>query len=117
MEPIRDDDRKVLNVHRDAFTPFIDSKGQHDGDILRAGPGGADGYGFYVYRMPPGHTTTPHVHELGEEFLVLEGELRDHDGHVYKTGDLVWLGPGTKHCSTSENGCLVAVYLPEPVKE
>ena len=112
MKAIRTGDRKVLNIHRDAYAPFVASDGRHDGDILKAGPGGPDGYGFYVYRMPPGHTTTAHVHEHGEEFLVLEGELRDHDGHVYRTGDLVWLAPGTKHCSTSAEGCLVAVYYP-----
>ncbi|MEM7427668.1 MAG: cupin domain-containing protein [Pseudomonadota bacterium] len=113
MAPIANDERRVCNIHDGGFEPFVDSSGRHDGDILRASPGRPDGYGFYVYRMPPGHTTTSHVHESGEEFLVLEGELIDHDGYRYGPGDLVWLAPGTRHNSHSPKGCLVAVYFPE----
>ena len=62
--------------------------------------------------MDPGHTTTQHVHTQGEEFLILEGDLVDHDGYKYGPGDLVWLREGTEHYSYSPNGCLIAVYLP-----
>jgi quercetin dioxygenase-like cupin family protein len=54
--------------------------------------------------------SAPHRHGGAEEFYVIEGELRDHDGTLYKAGDVVWLAPGTVHNSFSENGCTVAVF-------
>lgn len=112
LDPIKDSDRRVRNIHRDGFVPFIDGNGRHDGDVLQANPDNHTGSGFHVYRMDPGHTTTQHVHTKGEEFLILEGDLVDHDGYKYGPGDLVWLREGTEHYSYSPNGCLIAVYLP-----
>jgi anti-sigma factor ChrR (cupin superfamily) len=63
--------------------------------------------------MAPGQTTIAHEHVGDEEFLVLDGDLIDHDGFRYGPGDLVWLRSGTKHSSYSEGGCLLAVYLPD----
>jgi len=37
--------------------------------------------------------------------------LRDNDGTVYRTGDLVLLKDGTQHYSVSDEGCLLAVYI------
>jgi len=113
MDPIPSDDRKVLNIGNDNFAPFIDEDGRHDGDVLQANPDNKPGYGFHVYRMAPGHTTTAHTHVGAEEFLILEGDLEDHDGYKYRPGDLVWLRSGTKHHSYSKNGCVIAVYLPD----
>ena len=64
--------------------------------------------------MAPGHTTTAHKHAGDEEFLVLEGELVDHDGHRYGPGDLVWLEAGTTHHSYSPEGALLVVYYRGP---
>ncbi|MEQ9675032.1 MAG: cupin domain-containing protein, partial [Roseovarius indicus] len=66
--------------------------------------------GFYIYRMEPGSRSTPHRHGGAEEFLIVEGELIDNDGTVYKTGDVVWLDGGTEHTSHTETGCIIAVY-------
>ena len=41
---------------------------------------------------------------------MIEGELIDNDGTVYRAGDVVWLAPGTEHTSRTETGCLIAVY-------
>ena len=111
MDPISSNDRIVANVKKDEFVPFIDSNGNHDGDVLKVNPNNKPGYGFHVYRMPPGHTTTAHEHIGDEEFLILEGEIVDHDGFKYGPGDIVWLRSGTKHHSYSEKGALIAVYL------
>ena len=43
-------------------------------------------------------------------FLMIEGEIIDNDGTVYRKGDVVWLAPGTEHTSHSPNGALIAVY-------
>ena len=48
-----------------------------------------------------------------EEFVLLDGDLTDHDGYEYKPGDIVWLRSGTKHNSSTKSGCLLAVYLPD----
>jgi hypothetical protein len=52
-----------------------------------------------------------------EEFLMLDGELVDDDGLVFRAGDFVSYEPGTRHNSRSERGCLIAVFeweRPEP---
>lgn len=68
------------------------------------------GQGCYVMRMQPGATTIEHDHPGYEEFLVLEGELIDSDGTVFKTGDFVSFTPGTRHWSRTETGCVLAVF-------
>ena len=60
--------------------------------------------------MEPGAESVPHQHGGAEEFLMIEGELIDNDGTVYRAGDVVWLAPGTEHNSRTETGCLIAVY-------
>lgn len=111
MKPIAPEDRRVANVHEAPFTPFLTEEGASDGGVLQVN-GGRTGYGFHVYRMAPGQTTVAHEHVGDEEFLLIEGDLTDHDGHEYKPGDLVWLRSGTIHNSHSRAGCLLAVYLP-----
>ncbi len=111
MKSIDPQDRKVANIATGEFVPFLSDTGEMDGEVLQVN-GGKPGYGFHVYRMAPGQTTIAHKHLGDEEFLLIEGDLKDHDGYVYKPGDLVCLKSGTEHYSISENGCLLAVYLP-----
>ena len=110
MKPIEKEKRRVVNIADGTFLPFIDEDGSEDGEVLQVNPNKERGYGFHVYRMPPGHTTTPHVHDGDEEFYILEGEVVDHDGFRYKAGDLVWLEAKTKHNSYSPDGALLVVY-------
>jgi quercetin dioxygenase-like cupin family protein len=70
----------------------------------------ATGEGTYVMRMQPGAVTIEHEHAGMEEFLVLEGDLVDDDGTVFGPGDFVTYGPGTRHSSRTETGCLLAVF-------
>jgi anti-sigma factor ChrR (cupin superfamily) len=63
--------------------------------------------------MEPGYTTIPHQHNGNEEFFIVSGDLTDNDGTVYRAGDLVWLKDGTQHCSYSEHGCVIVVYIPD----
>ncbi len=110
MKPISPNRRRVVNLADGEFLPFLDEDGQHDGDVLQVNPNKPTGYGFHVYRMAAGHSTTAHIHAGDEEFLVLEGEIVDHDGYRYREGDLVWLEAGTEHNSYSPEGALIAVY-------
>ena len=68
------------------------------------------GVGSYVMRMQPGARTIAHNHPGYEEFLVLEGELIDSDGTVFRAGDFVSFAPGTHHSSRTETGCVLAVF-------
>lgn len=110
MEAIEDGLRLVANIKSGDFVPFLSETGEMDGEVLQVN-GGKTGFGFHIYRMLPGQRTIPHRHVGDEEFFVLEGDIRDHDGYVYKPGDLVCLKSGTKHYSVSEQGCTLVVYL------
>jgi anti-sigma factor ChrR (cupin superfamily) len=68
------------------------------------------GVGSYLMRMQPGAETIAHDHPGYEEFMVLEGELIDSDGAVFRAGDFVSFAPGTRHSSRTETGCVLAVF-------
>ena len=68
-------------------------------------------YECFLIRFEPGGQSQPHEHTGTEEFLVLEGELEDCDGTVYRPGDFASFGPGSRHHSVSRDGCLLMVVL------
>ena len=109
MKPIKTEDRRVANIHTAAFKPYV-TDGEPDGEVLQLNTDRPLGTGFHVYRMAPGTTTQAHSHVGHEEFLMLSGDLTDHDGTRYEPGDLVWLRSGTSHNSHTENGCVIAVF-------
>jgi len=74
------------------------------------------GEGFYIVKFPPGASSALHEHMGAEHFTLLEGELVDCDGTVYRTGDCVALEPGTKHDSHSPKGCITVVYIAGPLR-
>lgn len=112
MQTIGPHERKVANIHDDsAYTRYESRDGFEAGtSYIKLNPETERDVGFYIYRMEPGARSTPHRHGGAEEFLIVEGELIDNDGTVYKAGDVVWLAPGTEHTSHTETGCLIAVY-------
>ena len=69
------------------------------------------GQGTYVLKMEPGSKSLPHEHTGFEEFLMLDGELTDPDGKIFKKGDFISFEPGSKHSSHTINGCLVLVFM------
>ena len=114
MRVITQADRKVANIHSAAFTPFVYPDGVALGDAILQLNAAPLGTGFHVYRMPPGMTTRGHRHNGDEQFLILEGELHESDGHVLKAGDLVFYRDGSEHNSYTPNGCLIAVHIAGP---
>jgi anti-sigma factor ChrR (cupin superfamily) len=72
-----------------------------------------EGAGFTLYRMAPGSSSQPHEHTCHEQFFVIEGEVTDNDGHVYKAGDFVLLKTGTQHFSTTKTGATLVVFVRE----
>jgi len=111
MKPITPSERRVANLHTAEFTPW-DAEGisERGTAILQLNPAQPKGVGFYIYKMEPGARSAPHRHGGAEEFLIIEGEIIDNDGTVYRSGDVVWLAPGTEHTSYAPNGALIAVY-------
>ncbi len=71
----------------------------------------ATGSGSYLLRIAPGYQSLPHEHVDYEDFFVIEGELIDDDGTVFRAGDFVSFRPKTIHSSHSPNGCTIAVFL------
>jgi anti-sigma factor ChrR (cupin superfamily) len=69
------------------------------------------GQGTYVLKMEPGAKSLPHLHTGFEEFLMLDGELTDPDGKVFKKGNFISFEPGSKHSSSTKTGCLVLVFM------
>ncbi len=61
-------------------------------------------------RYAPGSRFDRHVHDLGEEFLVLEGVFSDEQGD-YPAGTYVRNPPGSHHAPRSETGCVLFVKL------
>jgi len=111
MKPIADKDRRVVNLRDAEFEPWdpkgTTEKGTH---ILQLNPATRRGVGFYIYKMEPGARSAPHRHGGAEEFVIIEGEIHEPDGTVFRAGDVVWLAPGTEHNSYAPNGALIAVY-------
>lgn len=72
------------------------------------------GEGLYLVRFAPGASSLPHEHVFGEAFIVLEGVLVDSDGQELRAGQFVRYAPGSRHFSTSPEGCLLGVFLRGP---
>ena len=109
MKAIDPGDRQIAKIHT-APCRTLFSDGVADGEVLQLDTNRPLGTGFHLYRMAPGTTTQAHSHIGHEEFLMLEGDLVDHDGTRYGPGDLVWLRDGTSHSSYTESDCLIVVF-------
>jgi len=116
MKEIAPAERLVANIYDEAaHQSFVCDGREMPGEtIVQLDTSYPQAAGFHVYRMAPGVTTIPHEHTCDEQFLILEGDLTDNDGFEYKPGDLVLLKKGTQHCSSTKNGCLLAVFIATP---
>lgn len=63
-----------------------------------------------IVRYQPGSHFKAHTHELGEEFVVLEGTFSDERGN-YPAGSYVHNPPGSFHAPFSKDGCVIFVKL------
>ena len=111
MKPVAPGERLQINIDDVEFEPYINDKGEADGFAFQLDRDKRLGTGFHLYKMEPGYTTVPHQHRGNEEFYIISGEAVDNDGTVYRAGDLVLLKDGTEHCTYTENGCVILVYL------
>ena len=68
-------------------------------------------FGTYVSKLDPGTKTLPHIHTGNEEFLVLEGEIIDSDGTIFKKNDFVSYEPNSSHSSYTKEGCVILTFM------
>jgi len=105
--------RKITNLYNVDFVPFdnygspVTGVSWHKISYSKEN----NGQGTYVLKMEPGAKSLPHEHTGFEEFLMLDGELTDPDGMVFKKGDFISFEPGSRHSSHTINGCLVLVFM------
>ena len=90
--------RKVVN-YKDAEFQVYSLQGKPQEDISWHDISWSDekNSGFFLVKFEPGGVSIPHEHLGYEEFVILEGELVDHDGWVYRAGDCVSLTAGSRH--------------------
>jgi anti-sigma factor ChrR (cupin superfamily) len=105
--------RKITNLYNVKFEPFDNYGAKVPGmnwhKISYDKKNG--GHGSYLLKMEPGTKSLTHQHTGYEEFLILDGELIDPDGKVFKKGDFVTFEPSSTHSSYTKNGCLVLVFM------
>ena len=105
--------RKISNLYDVEFVPFdnygspVPGMSWHKISYKKENGGN----GTYILKMEPGAKSLPHEHTGFEEFLILDGELVDPDGKVFKKDDFISYEPGSKHSSHTINGCLVLVFM------
>ena len=89
--------RKITNLKDIEFIPFdnygavVPGMSWHKISYSRKN----GGQGTYVLKMEPGAKSLPHEHTGFEEFLMLDGELIDPDGKIFKKGDFISFEPGS----------------------
>jgi len=103
--------RRVIRIAETEFLPYdLEGPVQPEMSWLPISFDRKSWQGCYLFRMRPGAVTIEHDHPCLEEFVMLEGELIDSDGTVFKAGDFVSYEAGTRHNSRTETGCLIAVF-------
>ena len=63
-----------------------------------------------IVRFAPGSAFSPHTHDGGEEFIVLEGIFQDEHGD-FPAGSYIRNPPTSSHTPASEPGCTIFVKL------
>ena len=105
--------REIISTDTDAFKPYNRYGEPIPGMswITLSGELSNGEFECFMLRMEAGARSRPHEHLGFEEFLIMEGELVDCDGTIYRSGDFVRLMPGSKHSSQTPNGCVLLVML------
>lgn len=63
-----------------------------------------------VVRYAPGSRFSAHLHDKGEEYIVLAGTFSDNDGD-FPVGSYVRNPPGSSHAPHTDDGCTILVKL------
>ena len=106
------DKRKITKIDKLSFKPF-DKYGKpiKGWSWHKISFDEKTNYGTYISKLDPGTQTLAHIHEGHEEFLILEGELIDSDGTIFKKGDFISYEPKSNHSSYTKKGCLILTFM------
>ena len=103
--------RKITNPYKVKFEPFDNYGAPVPGmSWHKISYNGETGQGSYILKMEPGAKSLSHKHINYEEFLMLDGELIDSDGKIFKKGNFITFEPGSSHYSCTKTGCLLLVF-------
>ena len=104
--------KKIIETEHETFSPY-----NRDGTVssgLNWLPLSKDEkleHEVFIVQFEPESYSSLHKHKGYEEFYVIDGELIDDDGKVFKKGDYIKFEKGTKHSSYSKTGCTLLVIL------
>ena len=97
--------RSIINIDQAKFETYsLQGKPQRDFSWCNLSYDESTGQGCFLIRFAPGGVSIPHEHLGYEEFLVLDGQVTECDGTIYKEGDFVSLKPGSKTLLGVRNG-------------
>lgn len=104
--------RKIVNYKTADYIPYgLQGETQEDITWCNLSYDESKGEGFFLVKFAPNSRSIPHKHVGYEEFVVLEGEIVDSDGTVFRAGDCVSQPPGSSHYSTSRDGAVAVVSV------
>ena len=61
--------------------------------------------------LKPVTKTRTRVHSRYKEFLILDGEIIDFGGRIFKKGNFISYKPNSSHSSFSKKGCLILTFM------
>ena len=106
------DKRKITKIDKLSFQPFDKYGEQIKGwSWHKISFDEKTNFGTYISKLEPETKTIPHIHSGYEEFLILEGELIDSDGTIFKKGDFISYEPNSSHSSYTKKGCLILTFM------
>ena len=68
------------------------------------------GIGTFILKFEPNSITNYHRHKNYEDFYILNGELIDSKGNIFRENTLVSMEPNSIHYTYSIKGCKVLVF-------
>ena len=100
--------RRIIHTKQEEYQPYdfagptIDGIYQLDLTLDKS-----TGQGAYMIKMAAGTETTPHVHNMREQYLIIEGDVVESDGTTYGPGDYIIYESGSEHSTRTINGCVI----------
>ena len=104
--------RRIIETKQEYFSPY-NQYGTVSSDLkwLPLSKDEKFEHEVFIVQFEPESSSSLHKHKGYEEFYVIDGELIDDDGKVFKKGDYIKFEKGTKYSSYSKTGCTLLEIL------